>query len=80
MAGSSLEAHEAALNAMEYLQSGARRMRHLVIDAMRETAGKLNAYIAGSRQILRRHIRYAIVYCYPKRSGFWSSMIVTTAI
>ena len=37
VAGSSLDAHEAALRAMEYLQTGARRSSAEVIDAFRRT-------------------------------------------
>ncbi|WP_170476408.1 cysteine hydrolase family protein [Ruegeria arenilitoris] len=36
VAGSSIEAHEAALNAMEYLQTGARQQRSAVIEAISE--------------------------------------------
>jgi nicotinamidase-related amidase len=35
VAGSSLEAHEASLRAMEYLQTGARRTSSEVIDAFK---------------------------------------------
>ncbi len=34
VAGSSLEAHEASLRAMEYLQTGARCTRESILDAM----------------------------------------------
>lgn len=37
--GSSIDAHDAALRAMEYLQTGARQTRSTVIAAMAETAG-----------------------------------------
>jgi len=37
VAGSSVEAHEAALEAMEYLQSGARRSLETVLEAMDRT-------------------------------------------
>lgn len=39
VAGSSLEAHEASLKAMEYLQTGARRSLDEVLHAMEATAG-----------------------------------------
>ena len=42
VAGSSVEAHDASLNAMEYLQTGARRSLDVVLDAMADlgsTAG-----------------------------------------
>lgn len=43
VAGSSLEAHEAALNAMEYLQAGARRSSAAVKAAFREFASDAEA-------------------------------------
>ena len=43
VAGSSLEAHEAALNAMEYLQTGARRSSAAVKAAFREFASDAEA-------------------------------------
>ncbi len=42
VAGSSLDAHEAALNAMEYLQTGARRSLSEVLEAM-DSAGQTAA-------------------------------------
>lgn len=41
--GSSLEAHEAALRAMEYLQTGARRSLDEVVAAMEAVAGRADA-------------------------------------
>ncbi|MDJ0950555.1 MAG: cysteine hydrolase [Alphaproteobacteria bacterium] len=43
VAGSSLEAHEAALRAMEYLQRGARRSLDEVLEAMKHSAGSTHA-------------------------------------
>jgi len=40
VAGSSLAAHDASLNAMEYLQTGARRTTAAVVDAFQEFAGR----------------------------------------
>jgi hypothetical protein len=41
--GSSRVAHDASLNAMEYLQSGARRTTAEVLEAFRERAVSLGA-------------------------------------
>lgn len=43
VAGSCEEAHEASLRAMEYLQTGARRSRSEVLNAMKEYAGSASA-------------------------------------
>ena len=44
VAGSSIEAHDAALNAMEYLQTGARRTSDEIMAAFRDwAAGRVDA-------------------------------------
>ncbi|MFT5114586.1 MAG: nicotinamidase-related amidase [Parasphingorhabdus sp.] len=42
VAGSGVDAHEASLRAMEYLQTGARRSLSIVVDAMAEYSAALN--------------------------------------